>query len=362
MDVEQSNTSVVIDEHIVLKGYRRVHAGPSPELEIARFLSGVGYENTPALLGSLEYVDESGASTALAIAQQFIESQGDGWAVVLAYLERFFDRQKNMADSEAATHDYHEVFLERAHRLGTRTAEVHRAFATTTGDPAFDPEPTTPQDVVDWTDRARASATKALADLERSLETIPSDLREFAQSLLDRRGEIDARLAIEHSLDGVMKTRYHGDYHLGQVLVVADDFMLVDFEGEPSRSLEERRLKSSPLRDVAGMLRSINYAAVAGMRGNTADRAENTESLEPLAAQWERRSVDAFMAGYRETIAGCSSVPADGENMQKLLELFILEKAFYEMSYELANRPSWVRIPLEGIRSILGAPETVRAR
>ncbi len=362
MDVEQSNTSVVIDEHVVLKGYRRVHAGPHPELEIARFLDTVGYENTPPLMGSLEYVDESGASTALAIAQQFIESQGDGWAVVLAYLERFFDRRKDMAASEAATHDYHDVFLGRAHTLGIRTAEVHRAFATTTGDPAFDPEPTTPEDVEQWTTRARASAAKALGELEGALARIPADMREFAESLLARREEIDARLAVAPELDGVMKTRYHGDYHLGQVLVVADDFMLVDFEGEPSRTLEERRLKSSPLRDVAGMLRSINYAAVAGMRGATADRAENTESLEPLARDWERRSVEAFMDGYRETIAGCTSVPANGEHMEKLLELFILEKAFYEMSYELANRPSWVRIPLEGIRAILGAPEFLRAR
>ena len=362
MDVEQSNTSVVIDERIVLKGYRRVHAGPHPELEIARFLGAVGYENTPALLGSLEYVDETGKSTALAIAQQFIESQGDGWAVVLSYLERFFDRQKDMALSEAASHDYHEVFVERARRLGTRTAEVHRAFATVTGDPAFDPEPTTAEDGAEWTARARASAAKALAELENALDRIPTDMREFAESLLERRGEIDALLTIDHTLDGVQKTRYHGDYHLGQVLVVADDFMLVDFEGEPSRTLEERRVKSSPLRDVAGMLRSINYAAVAGMRGATADRAEDTTSLEPLAQQWERRSVDAFMDGYRETIAGCPSVPGDADTMRKLLDLFVLEKAFYEMSYELANRPSWVRIPLEGIRSILGAPEILRAR
>ena len=362
MDVEQSNTSVVVDEHTVLKGYRRVHAGPHPELEIARFLTQVGYKNTPALMGSLEYVDETGASTALAIAQQFIESQGDGWAVVLAYLERFFDRQKNMSFSEVATHDYHDVFLERARRLGTRTGEVHRAFASETGDPAFDPEPTTQEDVEQWTQRARESAHKALSELEKALDRIPADMREFAESLIERRDEIDGRLAIGHTLDGVMKTRYHGDYHLGQVLVVADDFMLVDFEGEPSRSLEERRLKSSPLRDVAGMLRSINYAAVAGMRGATADRAEDTSSLEPLALDWERRSVDAFMSGYRESIGGCPSIPSDEDNFQKLLELFIMEKAFYEMSYELANRPSWVRIPLEGIRSILGAPEFLRAR
>jgi maltose alpha-D-glucosyltransferase/alpha-amylase len=137
--------------------------------------------------------------------------------------------------------------------------------------------------------------------------------------------------------------------------------MLVDFEGEPGRSLAQRRMKSSPLRDVAGMLRSINYAAVAAMRGVTADRAEDTSALEPLAREWERRNVEAFLSGYRAAIAGCPSYPSDPAQAQRLLELFVLEKAFYEISYELANRPAWVRIPLEGIRSILYPEQTAQA-
>jgi maltose alpha-D-glucosyltransferase/alpha-amylase len=162
----------------------------------------------------------------------------------------------------------------------------------------------------------------------------------------------------------IVKTRYHGDFHLGQVLVVADDFMIVDFEGEPGRALADRRKKSAPLRDVAGMLRSINYASVAGMRGATSDRAEDTSALAPLAADWEKRSVDAYLSGYRETIAGTRSYPSDAQTAQRMLDLFVLEKAFYEMSYELANRPAWVRIPLEGIRSIIGdaVPEAAGAR
>jgi maltose alpha-D-glucosyltransferase/alpha-amylase len=136
-----------------------------------------------------------------------------------------------------------------------------------------------------------------------------------------------------------------------------DDFMIVDFEGEPGREPAVRRRKSSPLRDVAGMLRSINYAAVAGVRGLTTDRGEDTSALEPLARDWERRSAAAFLDGYRATIAGCASYPSVPEHAQHLLELFVLEKAFYEMSYELANRPSWLRIPLEGIRAILNADQ-----
>ncbi|MBD5655901.1 MAG: maltose alpha-D-glucosyltransferase, partial [Candidatus Eremiobacteraeota bacterium] len=187
MDVEQSNTSVVIDERIVVKGYRKVHAGPQPELEIARFLDAVGYRNTPALYGYLRYDDPHGESTALAIVQEFVESQGDGWVSTLAYLERFFDRKKHLemptstnvtTDSPIATEfDYHEIFLQRAHRLGIRTAEVHRAFATTTGDAAFDAEPVDASDLAAWTAQARAGAEAALTTLARAGERIPADLR-----------------------------------------------------------------------------------------------------------------------------------------------------------------------------------------
>jgi maltose alpha-D-glucosyltransferase/alpha-amylase len=356
MDVEQSNTSVVIGEKVMLKGYRRLYSGPQPELEIARFLDSVGYRNTPEYYGSAEYLDSAGASTALCILQEFVESQGDGWSATLAYLERYFDHRRNLtASQDAAEHDYHQIFMQRARTMGVRTAELHRAFATPTADPAFEPEPITESDLRAWSENARGSADRALEALEREMERVPAELRDFARSLIAKREEIDQRLTLPGvtEVGNALKTRYHGDFHLGQVLVVADDFKIVDFEGEPARPLEERRLKSSPLRDVAGMLRSINYASVAGLRGAAHDRGEDTSALAPFAVEWERRSVDAFLSGYREAIAGCPSYPADPEKAQRLLEFFILEKAFYEMSYELANRPAWVRIPLEGIRSIL---------
>jgi maltose alpha-D-glucosyltransferase/alpha-amylase len=366
LGVEQSNTSVVVGEAAMLKAYRRVHRGPQQELETARFLDAVGYQNTPALLGYVDYERPGAEPMALAILQRFVESQGDGWAATLAYLERFFDRRKNM---DAASRngsppgaegpgesDEHAIFMRRARTLGRRTAELHRAFATPTGDPAFEPEPTTADDLADWAAGARATAEEALATLKREHARVPGDLRAAADALLARRDEVFSRLEMP-SLEGisVLKTRFHGDYHLGQVLIVADDFMIVDFEGEPGREPALRRRKSSPLRDVAGMLRSINYAAVAAVRGVATDRGEDTTALEPLAGDWERRSTAAFLDGYRATIAGCAAYPAEPEQAQRLLELFILEKAFYEVSYELANRPSWLRIPLEGIRAILDA-------
>ena len=370
LDVEQSNTSLIVDEKIVVKGYRRLQAGAQPELEIARFLDAVGYSNSPPLYGYVEHVDAEGTKTALCIVQQFINNQGDAWSTTLAYLDRYFDDARSLhhgldesapipADQTARVEDRpedpHRLFTERMRRLGMRTAELHRAFATKTGDAAFDPEPVTDGDLDAWVAQAIASAKAALATLEREIDRIPSDLQAFARTLLERREAVFAALHLPKLGDAsFVKTRFHGDYHLGQVLTVADDFMIVDFEGEPGRPLSERRTKSSPLRDVAGMLRSLNYAAVAGMRGVQADRADQTVSLEPLAAQWERRSREAFLRGYRDSMDGAASYPAAPELARRVLDLFVLEKAFYEMSYELANRPSWVRIPLEGIRGILG--------
>jgi maltose alpha-D-glucosyltransferase/alpha-amylase len=367
LNVEQSNTSVVIGEAAMLKVYRRVHRGPQPELEVARFLDAVGYQNTPALFGYLEYERPDNEPMALAIVQRFVESQGDAWGVTLAYLERFFDRRRTMDSAPQPAGagapgnripdaDEHAIFLERARTLGNRTAQLHRAFATPSDDAAFAPEPLSGDDRAAWVAQARATAERALEALARERARVPAELHAAADALVARRDEVLARLVVPPLDDSTLvKTRYHGDFHLGQVLVVADDFMIVDFEGEPGREPAARRRKSAPLRDVAGMLRSINYAAVAAVRGVTADRGEDTSALEPLAQEWERRSTAAFLDGYRAAIAGCASYPSDPDVARRLLELFVLEKAFYEMSYELANRPSWLRIPLEGIRAILDA-------
>ena len=365
MNVEQSNTSVIVDEKIMLKGYRRANRGPQPELEIARFLDSVGYRNTPALLGFLEYVHPDTETIALAIAQQFADNQGDGWSVSQTYLDRFFDRRKNMETPQQLEApavpglenrtdvDEHAIVVERSRTLGVRTAELHRAFATSSGDAAFEPEATTAEDLAEWASQARDTAKRALDALEHDRRRVPAQLGEAVDELLAARESILAHFTPPRLTGAVMKTRYHGDYHLGQVLVVAADFLIVDFEGEPGRELAVRRRKSSPLRDVAGMLRSINYAAVSGMLGSVDERGADTSSLEPLARDWERRTAAAFLDGYRSTIAGCPSYPEDAAAAQSLLDLFVLEKAFYEISYELANRPTWLGIPLEGIRAIL---------
>ena len=243
--------------------------------------------------------------------------------------------------------------------LGRRTGELHRALAAETGDPAFDPEPVRPDDLRGWAERVRADAVRHLDSLARRQAELPEPVRSDAERVLGLRDEIDRRIAAAAAQEGIeaVKTRYHGDYHLGQVLVFENDFIIVDFEGEPARSLEERRAKHSPLRDVAGMLRSFNYVAYATLYRITAERPGDFAVLEPMARSWERLARQAFLEGYGEIVYGTRAYPSQSEHAASLLELFILEKALYELGYELANRPDWVRIPLKGILALLGQEE-----
>jgi maltose alpha-D-glucosyltransferase/alpha-amylase len=242
--------------------------------------------------------------------------------------------------------------------LGQRTAELHRALAQSTGNAAFDPEPITAGDLARWADAARTQAEAAFAALPGTLDRLPADVRADAEQLLSRRAEAMDRLSALASMPaGGVKTRIHGDYHLGQVVRAQNDWYILDFEGEPAKTLEERRAKSSPLRDVAGMLRSFNYAAWAALfRLDSAGEGSNSGDSPALAAarDWERRSVASFLDGYRTAIEGCPVWP-DGEDTtaRGLLTLFLLEKAFYEIGYEAANRPNWIGIPVKGVLGLL---------
>ncbi len=356
LNVEQSNTSVIIGDHMVVKGYRRLEQGLHLELEVARFLTEkAGFSNTPPLLGAVEHVDPDGGATALCIVQGFVRNQGSGWDFTLHHLERIYENEGALqSDIEAGIPDLNEVYFVLAETLGVRTGELHRAFALNTGDPAFDPEPITVTDLRAWSEQVRSFADDAMTVLERGLGNLRESDRELAETVLEQRGALlDTISALVPDRVTAVKTRYHGDYHLGQVLVVQDDWHIIDFEGEPLRSLAERREKHSPLKDVAGMLRSFNYAAWAAMFRLTTETPETLEALRPLAEDWERRAVEAYLRGYDRATEGCPSRPEDDEHMQALLDLFIIEKATYEVRYEVANRPTWVRIPLLGLSRIL---------
>ncbi|NBC32886.1 MAG: maltose alpha-D-glucosyltransferase [Alphaproteobacteria bacterium] len=359
LGVEQSNTSTIIGDKIVAKGYRRLHPGLHLELEVARYLTETaGYANTPPLIGSIEHNGSDGQPTALCILQGFVANQGDGWRYTLNHLARVLERAgtEEPADMTAFPDPDH-VYRLLIETLGTRTAELHQAFGLATGDPGFDPEPVAADDLAAWSTQIAAQTDETLASLAATLDTLPDEhSRDAATTLVgDRDALLDLIRGLVPARLDATKTRYHGDYHLGQVLVVRDDWMLIDFEGEPLRPLEERRAKHSPLKDVAGMLRSFNYAAWAALFNRTQDRPEDRDELLPVVEDWERETRAAFMAGYDAAIAGCPARPARAEDAAALLDLFLIEKAAYEIRYELANRPHWVHIPVLGLGRILAA-------
>ena len=360
--VEQSNSSVIIGEQVALKVYRKIATGVHPELEIAQYLSHeAGYANTPALLGSLEYMDDAGEPALLAIAQQYLFNQGDGWQVMVEYLDRELEmraltRSGESGEAAGALADSHEQNLALVERLGQRIAEMHRAFARPTERPAFTPETAGGEELDEWVGHALRQVDDALGSLERNRAALEGRAAAQADAVLQARTLAEARIRAAGELDaGVLMTRLHGDLHLGQVLVVERDFYVIDFEGEPARDLAARRNKSSALRDVAGMLRSFDYAAWSAAYKLMERRPDATDTILADALAWRDQAVTRFLDGYREHLGDCDVWPGSEEDGWRLLDLFLLEKAFYELGYELANRPQWLDIPLAGIVTLLNS-------
>jgi maltose alpha-D-glucosyltransferase / alpha-amylase len=332
LHTQSTNSSVQLGDRFFLKCYRRMRAGVNPEFEVGRFLTEVAkFPHCVPLAGAVEYVSKQ-ETTTVALLQGYVSNQGDAWGYTLGYLERFL--------SAPPAEKPHGGFVALMQTLATRTAELHRAFAIRSGDPAFEPEPLTAQDFEAWKTKVRDEATDTLSMVEH----VAADK---AQPLLAQRakliGFIDACAAPKGP---GLKTRHHGDYHLGQVLVSNNDFVIIDFEGEPSRPLADARKKHSALRDVAGMLRSFSYAKwSARAQAGGAD----TAGLDA----WETEVRRAFLKAYADATKG-SGMYASFEDVQGLLNLFELEKVLYELRYEINNRPAWVHVPLSGVLGILG--------
>jgi len=336
LHTQSTNTSVTLGERLFLKCFRRIRPGMHPELEVGRFLTEVAhFKNCVPLAGAVEYLPTNGESAAVALLQAYVPNQGDAWSYTLSYLERFVE---SMREEET-----HGAYLTLIQTLATRTAELHQAFEMGT-DAAFAPEPLTAQDVEAWRARVRQEADETLRIIEKS---------EKAGSLAAQRARIlsfiDGCAAPEKK---ALKTRHHGDYHLGQVLVSNNDFLIIDFEGEPSRPLADSRRKHTPLRDVAGMLRSFSYA-----RGSTQLR-ERTEPaidrLGPALHTWEGATRRAFVQAYAAAMQG-SGIYESFDDMRGLLQLAEMEKVLYELRYEAANRPDWIHIPVQGLQALLEA-------
>jgi maltose alpha-D-glucosyltransferase/alpha-amylase len=340
LQAQSSNTSVQLGDRLFLKIYRRVRPGVHAELEVGRFLTEVArFKNCVPLAGTVEYVAAGAEPAAVAILQAYVPNQGDGWSYTAAYLERFLKAPR--ADEP------HGAYLTLIQTLATRTAELHRALATPSGDPAFEPEPLTAQELAAWKQRVREEAAATFARLEPSQQGA-------LHPVLER---IDTCPAPSRP---AFKTRHHGDYHLGQVLLANNDFLIIDFEGEPSRPLAESRRKQSPLRDVAGMLRSFAYAKGAAIL-NAAQPVPAPERGAVDLDAWEAAARTAFVTAYAEAMRGCA-IFESFEDVRGLLELAEIEKLLYELRYELDNRPAWLRIPLQGLAALTARPRDVTER
>jgi maltose alpha-D-glucosyltransferase / alpha-amylase len=344
-----SNTIVNMRERLMLKGYRRLRVGMNPELEMGLYLTEIAhFANCAPLAGVLEYVANDGQTRLLAMLQAYVANQGDGWTYSLEYVRRHLEQYRTTPASDALPPNAHEAYLTLIRVLALRTAELHRALARPTKDAAFSPQALTRADIDAYRQRALDEARGALDSLAANVDAVPAADRERANTVLTQREQIMKR--IEECTSATpqgKKIRIHGDYHLGQVLVTRNDFIIIDFEGEPGHSLEQRRAKHSPLRDVAGMMRSFSYVQQSALRSVAHNEAEAAR-LAPLARGWEIAARTAFLSAY-DSAARASAAYESLQPGQGLLGLFELEKALYELRYEIGNRPTWVGIPLHGI-------------
>jgi trehalose synthase-fused probable maltokinase len=372
---EQSNSSVIYGDRFILKMIRRMEEGINPDLEIGLFLSEKAhFKNVPPLAGSIEYQPAGGDAATVGILQGLVLNQGDGWRFTMNALSGFWQKALNSKTGppietaskqtplgwSAPPEIARELignYLDAARTLAQRTAEMHLALASDPHDPAFAPEPFTPAFQRDFERSVCDLTEKNFGILREKLQGLSGDTWKQAGAVLGRQDEI---LRGFHTTLGApihaMRTRIHGDYHLGQVLHTGADFMIIDFEGEPTRPLRERRVKRSPLQDVAGMMRSFHYAPFASLLAPAEGESvagDQLERLVPWAEAWSAWVMAEFLSSYLNSADAAPFIPAGTREVAKLLRLHLLEKAIYELGYELNNRPTWVGIPLAGISRLL---------
>jgi trehalose synthase-fused probable maltokinase len=349
---EQSNTSIIVGDVAILKIFRTLMPGVHPDVEVTQFLTTrAGFANTPSLLASMRFEGGPEPMTS-GMMQTLLVRSKDAWAYALEKGKSYF---------VAGQREPANAFVGDARQLGIVTRAMHDALASDDADPAFAPDHATPEELDRWSQRIKTSIGASLGLLERQLQSpaFPKQRVGEAKSLVARRDHFTAWIdEIDETLgdDLGMLIRVHGDYHLGQVLRTSSgDFAVIDFEGEPSRSLEERREKLSPLRDVAGMLRSFAYAAAT--LAMSAEKLLDPPTRELRSARWERDVRAAYLAGYLGNADDDAPdiLPEEREHVHLLIALFEAEKAFYELTYELNNRPDWAWIPMRGISKLLTA-------
>jgi maltose alpha-D-glucosyltransferase/alpha-amylase len=371
---EQSNTSIIYGDRLILKFFRRLEEGVNPDLEVGTFLTErAHFAHIPQLAGSLEYRTHDGRQMVQGILQAFVPNRGDAWSYTLDSLREFYEAAAQQPgdgpplgsspSSALPKRDLPEFarksvdpYLEAAGLLGQRTAEMHLALASGAQDPVFHPEPFT----IEFQQALQRSlldlTARVFGLLREKCSGLPSEWSSKADQL--PRWEREVERCFQSTLGTplhALRLRIHGDYHLGQVLYTGSDFVIIDFEGEPARPLAERRIKRSPLQDVAGMLRSFHYAAFAPLLGERPVPAKDLRRLSSWAEMWNAWVSSRFLADYFATSGEAAYLPPSRAETNSLLELHLLEKAIYELGYELNNRPTWVGIPLQGLSGLLSA-------
>ncbi|MDD5627780.1 MAG: maltose alpha-D-glucosyltransferase [Elusimicrobia bacterium] len=359
---EQSNTSVFYGDRLVLKAYRRLEAGINPEYEVGRFLAG-RFAHTPTLLAAVEYRPPREEPVTLALMHEFVANHGTAWTYTLDELQRYLEatlahpEEPASADPQSWAQELMAPYLSLVRLLGQRTAELHLAMSSEGSDPVFAPEPFSHHYQQSISQAMRSYAARILSLLRTQLPSLTPESRAAAEQVLKEETRIARifRALAGQRLTGA-RLRIHGDYHLGQVLFTGKDFVIIDFEGEPSRPISERRIKRSPLRDVAGMLRSFHYASRTALSSRTSGpvaRPEDLPRVERWAETWHRRVASTFLEAYLASARSGSFLPQTDPEIQRLLKAFLFEKACYELGYELDSRPDWVSIPLQGILRML---------
>ena len=379
MKGEQSNTCVAYGEIFILKLIRRLDAGVNPDLEIGRFLTNKGFGHTPHVAGAVEYGNARDEPMTLAILQDFVPNQGNAWEYTLDALGYYFEnvmaqRPGLLEQMSVPVASFPDLvteplppelceltgsFMENARLMGQRTAELHLALASAPDDPQFAPEPFSKLYQRSLYQSMRSLTGQIFRLLKDGINKLMEDVRHDVQDVLDLEKDILERFrAISDRKITAGRIRCHGDYHLGQLLFTGKDFVIIGFEGGPARPLTERRLKRSPLRDVAGMLRSFHYAVYSALLAHEARGfagAQDSDYLGYCADYWYSWVCTVYLKSYLEAAAPGNFLPEAKEDLRVLLDAYMLEKAIHELAYEFTNRPDWLKIPIQGIRQMIRA-------
>jgi maltose alpha-D-glucosyltransferase/alpha-amylase len=375
LNAEQSNSSIIYDRQLIFKLFRKLDEGTNPDLEMVRYITEkTDYKNVPAFAGALEYQKKDGSQITLGILYPFVASEGSAWDYAQDYLIRYYERvltqlsqieklpalptsffEKSLTDiPEMIQELIGAPFLEMTYLLGKRTAELHKALAGATQDPDFKPESFSLLYQRSIFQSIQSLIKRVFLSLRKNYSQYPETIQNEVKEVLSLESKIITycREILAKKIEG-KKIRIHGDYHLGQVLYTGNDFYIIDFEGEPAKPLGERKLKRSPLKDVAGMLRSFHYAAFTPLIQKKI--VGEYEKLEYWAKLWTFYISKIYLNAYLEYIEPSSLIPKDRSAISKLLSVYLLEKAVYEIGYEMNNRPDWLAIPLKGILFEIGA-------